>query len=463
MFKSELEKILDKATRLGASYADARFQRFDHELIEVDNKALKSYSSRRLSGVGIRVAVDGSSGYASTSDLSLNGLTTALESALKVAKSIKSEGWTGEELPINEDNVRLPVKTDPIDVPPEDKVSLALDANKAAWTSDEIKNTTTRLGLSRDLRSFMSTTGADVSVETMLLGLGHSSIAKAGEVMEVAFNHESRCAGWEFIDSQDWNAFTEDVSDLVMEAVRSDTAPPGTYPVVVEPEVVGLVLHEAFGHATEGDIVSTGGSVLRNRLGTRVASDHVSVIDDGTIEGGFFHPYDDEGVKKGRTVLVEEGILKNYILDQSSAQQLEAESTGNGRAQDFENIPIVRQTNYYMEPGDQSLEELVEDIKFGILVRGKGSRGGQVEPGMGAFTFGVGPSKIIRDGELAETVRGVVISGMILETLRTVDAVGRDFKMRTSVFGGCGKMGQQVKVGMGGPPIRVLKMTVGGR
>ncbi|UCC33669.1 MAG: TldD/PmbA family protein, partial [Candidatus Bathyarchaeota archaeon] len=136
---------------------------------------------------------------------------------------------------------------------------------------------------------------------------------------------------------------------------------------------------------------------------------------------------------------------------------------GNGRAQDFENLPIVRQTNTYLQPGPHEFEELIKGIDSGIYVMAKGWTGGQVEPGMGTFTFGVGPSKVIRNGELAETVRGVVISGSILETLRTVDAIGKDLKIITSAFGACGKGGQRASCGLGGPHVRVRKMTVGGR
>jgi len=460
---SDLEKILDRAVRLGASYADARYQRYDYELITVENKALKSYSSRSLSGLGIRVAVKGSKGFASTSDLSRRGVEEALNNAIKAARSIKSEKETLGEAKVNEADVKLSIKTDPIDVPPEEKVSITLDANKAAWISDEIKSAVTRLGLSKDSRSFISTEGADVNVETTLVGLGHESVSRVDGVMERVRHGESLCAGFEFIESKDWNSFTADISELAIEAAGSKTPPPGTYPVVVDPLVVGLVLHEAFGHASEGDLVFTGDSVLNKRLGDQLASEAVTIIDEGIVEGGYYYPFDDEGIRKERTVIVEEGVLKNYIHDRNSASRLGAESTGNGRAQDFENIPITRQTNYYMQPRDHKFEELIEDIDFGIYLRGKGAGGGQVEPGMGTFTFGVGPSQIIRDGELAETVRGVVISGLILETLKTVDAIGADLSISTSVFGGCGKMGQMVRVGDGGPHIRVRKMTVGGR
>lgn len=461
--KLELEKIFDRAVDLGASYADARYQCYDYELITVENKTLKSYSSRRLSGLGIRVAIKGAVGYASTSDLSRNNVEKTLENATKAAKSIKSEKQPFGETEINTADVKLPIKTNPVDVSPEEKVSIALDANKAAWISDKIKSAITRLGLSNNFRLYISSEGAKVNVETTLVGLMHESVAKVNGVMERVPYSESMCAGFEFIKSKDWNSFTADISELAIEAASSKTPPPGTHPVVVDPEVFGVVLHEAFGHASEGDLVFTGDSVLHNKLGVQLASESVTVVDEGIVQGGYFCPFDDEGVKKERTVIVENGVLKSYLCDRHSALQFGVESTGNGRAQDFENIPIVRQTNYYLQPRDYKLEELIEDIDFGIYVREKGWTGGQVETGMGTFTFGVGPSKVIRNGELAETVRGVVISGSILETLKTVDAVGKDPKMTTSVFGACGKGGQRATVGMGGPHVRVRKMTVGGR
>jgi len=461
--KPELEKILDGAVALGASYADARYQCYDYELITVENKTLKSYSSRRLSGVGIRIAIKGAVGYASTSDLSWNSLEKTLDTAIKAAKSIKSEKQSFRQAEINTADVKLPIKVDPMDVSPEEKVSITLDANKAAWISDEIKSAITRLGLSKDSRLFISSEGAKVSVETTLVGLAHESVAKVNGVMERVPYGESMCAGFGFIKSKDWNSFTADISELAIEAANSKTPPPGTYPVVVNPEVFGVLLHEAFGHASEGDLVFTGESVLHNKLGVQLASEFVTIIDEGTVEGGYFYPFDDEGIKKERTVISGNGILKSYLHDRNSALQFEVESTGNGRAQDFENIPIVRQTNTYLQPRDCEFEELIEDIDFGIYVREKGWTGGQVEPGMGTFTFGVGPSEVIRNGELAETVRGVVISGSILETLKTVDAVGKDIKIRTSVFGACGKGGQRALVGLGGPHVRVRKMTIGGR
>ena len=463
MKEHELEKILDKAVDLGASYADVRHQCYDHEMITVENKALKSYSSRRLSGLGIRVAIKGAIGYASTSDLSQDSIGKALRTSIKAARSVGGDKKPFGETKGGKTNAKSPIKTDPTDVSPEEKVSLTLDANKAAWTSKEIKSAITRLALSKDSRLFMSSEGARIRVETALVGLAHESVAKTNGFMERVPYSESMCAGYEFIESKDWNSFTADISKLAIEAANSQTPPPGTYVVVVHPEVFGVVLHEAFGHASEGDLVFTGESVLHKKLGEKLASEVVTIIDEGTVEGGYFCPFDDEGTKKERTVVVEKGIMKSYLHNRNSAQQFGVESTGNGKAQDFENIPIVRMTNTYLEPGRNNFEELIEDIDFGIYVMGRGWTGGQVSPGMGTFTFGVGPCRVIKKGELAEIVRGVVISGSILDTLKTVDAVGNDLNIVTSAFGACGKGGQRALVGLGGPHVRVLEMTVGGR
>jgi TldD protein len=211
---------------------------------------------------------------------------------------------------------------DPADVSPEEKVSMTLDANKVAWINKEITSAMTMLGLSKDSRLFISSEGARVKVETTLGGLAHESIAKVNGVMERVLYSES--------------IFVADISELAIEAASSKTPLAGTYPVVVDPEVVGLLLHEAFGHASEGDVVFTGESVLHNKLGVQLASELVTIVDEGIVEKEYFCPFDDEGTRKDRTVIVENGALKNYIHDRNSALRFNAESTGNGRAQNFE-------------------------------------------------------------------------------------------------------------------------------
>jgi TldD protein len=458
-----LEKILYRAEDLGCKFADIRYQRRESEIIQVDNGTLQSYSSDTFSGIGVRVVYGGSIGFASNCDTSERSLNKTLEFAVKSARAqISGEEEPFSTIPLTKADVSLKMKSKPLDVSPEEKVSLAVDANKAAFIDDSIKTSYTRIGFIHNFKHFMSLDGTEIKVRIPLIGLGHQSVASRNGVKEVVSDSISRCSGWELLEETDWNMFTEELSRHAMKAVAAKSAPSGTFPVIVHHEVIGLVLHEALGHACEGDAVISNASILRDKRGKRIADEQVTVNDEGIIDGGYYHPYDDEGVEKGRTVVIKEGVLKTFLTDRKNAKKLGVDSTGNGRLQDFENFPIVRQTNFYMDAGDYSLDELIEGIDYGIYIKGKGGKGGQVDPS-GTFTFGVGPSIIIRNGEPEELVRGVVISGNILDTMESIDAVGKDFKVKTSVFGGCGKGGQLVKTGMGGPTVRAQKMIVGGR
>lgn len=460
---SLLYTVLRRAEEMGCSFTDVRFQRRESELIQVDNKNLYSYSSDTFSGVGVRVVYGGRVGYASTSMLSEKNLMSTLEYAVKGARTQSPINYEpfGSVRSVNAET-GLKMKINPADVAPEEKISLALDANKAAYVDDAIKSSYTRIGYVNNYTHFISSEGTEIKVKTPLIGLGHQSVASRNDVKEYVSDYRSQCSGWEFFDGKNWDTFTQELSDLALEALLAKPAPPGTFPVVVDQDVIGLVLHEALGHACEGDGVVSNVSILKGKTGLRIADEQVTVVDEGYVNGGYYHPYDDEGVEKGRTILINKGVLERFLTDRKTAKELGVESTGNGRMQDFENIPIPRQTNFYLSEGEYEFDELFEGIPLGLYIQGRGGRGGQVDPA-GTFTFGVGPSRVIRNGEPRELVRGVVISGNIMETLSSLDAVGEEVKIKTGVFGGCGKSGQSVKVGMGGPPVRVQRMTVGGR
>ncbi len=457
-------RLIEYATRLGASYLDIRYQDVASEVVTVENGVLKSFESGRTSGAGIRTIVNGAMGFSSDTDTAPSALREKVRWAVKMAKASAMSAEPKHLATVNpvKDSVRTPFKIDPEDVPNEEKVSIAMDANKEAMLGGEIRNSTSRLGWFHEHRHFISSEGSSVDVETVMVGLSQLSVALVEGRMERVYDGESLCKGFEFIEGRDWNAFSRDVSEMAVKATRASTPPAGVYGVVVDPELIGLVLHEAFGHASEGDLVTTKESVLEGRIGQRVASPLVTIVDDGYVEGGYFLPYDDEGAKKTRQVVVEEGILKGFLHSRETAQKLGVPSSGNGRAQDFESPPIVRQTNYFLESGDQTLEEMVEDVKDGLYICGRGAGGGQVDVGLGTFTFRAGPSYTIKNGRLGELVRGVSISGAVLQTLMDVEAVGKDLSVRTSFFGGCGKSGQRARVGHGGPHTKIRRMIIGG-
>lgn len=460
-----LIRLVDEARVLGASYSEARFQDISTTVVTVENGLLKAYETDRLRGVGIRVLFDGAWGVSSSNDLDLPKLKRSVRQAVKIAKSsrkgssnVRIAGGRGIQ-----DKVGVKVDVDTAEISPEERIRIGLEANKAALIGDRIKNATTRLGTAADRRLFANSEGTRLELDSSIVGLMQLSVAVSEGKMEQVSDSESQCAGFEFIRQKDWMSFCREISELAQKAVEAETPGAGTFEVVADPDLIGLILHEAFGHASEGDFVTTNESVLQGKLGRTVASREVTIYDQGVIEGGYFMPYDDEGIAKGQTTVVDDGILRKYLQSRQSAMEMDMEPTGNARAMNFENSPIVRQTNYYMKPRDRSLEELAEGIKKGYYIRGRGALGGQVDVGGGTFTFSVGPSYVIENGEIAQLVRGTTVSGMVLETLQTMDAVGKDLRISTSVFGGCGKGAQMIRVGDGGPHVRIRKITLGGR
>lgn len=458
-----LESLIGEALKLGASYADVRFQEVESAVITVENSRLKNYGKSALSGLGVRVLVDNALGITSSTILEPKHLLEQVRNAVKATRTIAKR--TNPIHLRNATPLRKSGKSSfskkPDSLSDEEKISLVVDANKSA-TLKGITNRITSLGWFTERRVFKSSEGAEVSLETTMTGLAHSSVAASSGQMEYVSDSRSKCAGFEFILEEDWGLFTEEISKLSLQMVEARSPKPRVYEVVADSDLIGLILHEAFGHASEGDLVATKESVLEGRRGDRIASPQVTLIDEGVVEGGYYLPFDDEGVEKRRQIIVEKGVLKSFLHSRETAYKLGVPSSGNARAQGFGNKPIVRQTNLFMEQGDQSREELLEDIKDGLYICGAGARGGQVNVAMGTFTFRVGPSYTIKSGEIGELVRGVSISGTILETLRSVVAVGEDFAISTSLFGGCGKDGQRVRVGHGGPHVRIKSMMVGG-
>lgn len=457
-----LELALKKASGPGSDYADSRYGETSLIMVTCENDKIKSFEQERLVGIGIRAMVGGSMGFASTSDLSKTAVSAAAERALKLAKAARDKGDQKPMAEAKPNRAKAEVKTkeDPLQVSPEDYTKVLLEANKAA-AHDRIKNRLTFIGAYVDNRRFISTDGADVRMKRTMVGLAHSSVASDSGVMETVVDMDSRCAGFEFIRAHDWNRLSAKVTSTASKAVKSKAPKAGTYHVVAGPQLVGLFMHEALGHASEGDLVRGGASVLKGKLGKKIGSPITTIVDDGAAAGGFFVPFDDEGVKKTPTTIVKDGVLNTYLTSRQTAEELGVGLSGNGRAQDFENFPIVRMTNIFLKPGDAELDEMVKDVKEGIYFSGRGG-GGQVDVGGGTFSFAVGPSYMIRKGEISEMVRGTVVSGSVLDTMGGIAAVGKKLEVISGVFGGCGKDGQQAKVGLGGPDVRLEKLQVGG-
>lgn len=230
---------------------------------------------------------------------------------------------------------------------------------------------------------------------------------------------------------------------------------------LVSPQMGGVVVHESFGHLSESDFVVTGQSPISDRVGEDLGSEHVSIYDEGVTKyGGYFLPYDDQGIKTGKTVLMENGILKGYLHNRGTAKKMNAELTGNSRAINFLFNPIVRMKNTYFGAGDLTFEEALEIIGKGVYA--VDMSGGQV--GLdGNFMFNCSKGYLIENGEITKAIKNTALSGNILELLKHVKGATKDIKMRTGYFGGCGKGGQNgLPVGYGGPEVIMDQVLVGG-
>ncbi|MDD5503322.1 MAG: TldD/PmbA family protein, partial [Candidatus Thermoplasmatota archaeon] len=332
--------------------------------------------------------------------------------------------------------------------------------DKAIRAFPEINGAKVGYGDAKSRIVFVSSEGAEIETETYSIMAKASFTARKGAVIESGRLRIGGTCGFEIFDLENPAEKCRKVAKSTIALLDAKSAPGGRFPVICDHELTGVFTHEAVGHCCESDIVLAGESVLAGKIGKKVAAPEITIVDDPTLPGAFgSFPYDDEGVKAQRKILIENGVLKSYILNRENAHKLKMEPNGGARAESFAERPIVRMSNTFIAGGKEGrkFDELLEGIKLGIYA--KGTRGGQVDTVKGSFQFSAGESYLIENGKITRPLKGVSLSGMTLETLNNIDAIGNDFKLGDP--GICGK-GQMVPVCDGGPHIRIQNCVVGG-
>lgn len=443
----DLEKVLG----LPARFIDVTFQRANVTNISTKDGVAKDISVGDSMGFGVRV-LDTVWGFASTNDP--KGLLDAAEKALNAAKAAK------KEIPFlprdgTEDRVKTKVRIPPQDVSLEDKVGLGRRAFDSIKDEKRIVSSSfTYIDSSVEGR-YSNSEGSRIEWESTKAAFVANIFAKEGGTLQLGSERVGASAGFEFLSEPEFIA--KRAGEKAIRLLEARSAPSGRFTVVLDPLLTGVFVHEALGHAVEADHVLQGDSILEGRIGEAVASDLVSISDDPTIEGSFgFYYYDSEGTRARKTVLIDGGMLNGYLHSRETASSLGMENTANARSQGFDHLPIVRMSNTFMEPGDQKLEELVEDVDYGVYLLG--SKGGEVDPAKGVFQFSAEEGFLIEKGEITFSLKDVALSGETLKILRGIDGVGKEFD---SHIGFCGKEGQSVPVGDGGAHIRTIA-AVGG-
>ena len=457
--KDILIKSLTEAQRLGAEYAEARAESLFKTMLTLKEGRVEAAKQGVEKGVALRVLVNGAWGFASVGSLDAETLIEAVSEACRMAKAASERLKNPIELakaPVVEHRVRKKPKKDPADISMEDKIKTALAVNKNTMSYDRrVKSCTVDYLDLTGTSTFANSDGSYVEQDKLYVWSRMTASAEQKGVFTFSREEIGSTAGYELFDTETPEALCEKLAKRATEQLAAKQPKGGMFPVVLGPNVVGVFVHEAFGHLAEADLALSGG-VLSHNMGKKIGSDQVTFYDDGTIPGAFgSFKYDDEGVRTQKTLLIKDGVVTGLMHSLETAKKFNAEPTGNARAEDFRVEPIIRMRNTFMAPRDRTFEELLEGVKYGYYF--KSFRGGQANVD-GTFQVGIQEGYEIVNGEVREPVRNASISGNTLETLLKVDAVGKDFELDS---GRCGK-GQTAFICDGGPHARVKEVTVGG-
>ncbi len=346
------------------------------------------------------------------------------------------------------------------EVKPEKEFDLdeAVDMLKHAcevMSGEGIVNTTATMIYSDVKTGYLDNTGTEFWESYPETFVMFCAVAKNGKGVQESCKRIGRLAGMEIFDI----TRAEEAKKEALELLKARLVKSGKYDVIMGPELAGLLAHEAIGHACEADAVLAGESILKGRLGERIGSQQVTIVDDPTLPGeyGSYHA-DHEGVPARKTVLIDRGILSSFLHSRESAGRMKTHSTGNARAEEVGQIPLVRMSNTFFAPGDWKEEEMMSELGRGLLL--EGDNGGQVSTLNGEFQFAAVKAYLIEKGEKKTVYRNVMFSGSILDTLHSVECAGR--KLGELSPGFCGKGGQSVRVSSGGPYLLVRKVRIGG-
>ncbi len=411
-------------------------------------------------GVGIRAVSGEKTGFAYSDEIILPALTQAARSARAIARSGGDGGiqsWQKSSTPT------LYMPMDPLgSMSADDKVALLKRLDQKARNKDpRVKQVMIGLtGLSNTvlLAASDGTYSADVRP---LVRLNVNVIVEQNGRLEKGGSGGGGRFGYEYFINEDMaSSYVEEAVEQALTNLESVEAPAGSMTVVLGPGWPGILLHEAIGHGLEGDFNRKGTSAFANRIGERVASPEVTVVDDGTIEkrrGSL--SVDDEGIPTQSTTLIERGILKAYIQDKHNARLMGMSPTGNGRRESYAHLVMPRMTNTYMLDGSHEQEEIISSVKKGLFATQFG--GGQVDITNGKFVFSASQAFLIENGKITTPVKGATIIGNGPDVLTRVSMVGNDMALDGGI-GTCGKDGQSVPVGVGQPTIKIDELTVGG-
>jgi TldD protein len=456
-----LDRMLGLVMDHAIDAADLYFQVSREESWALEDGIVKEGSASIEEGVGVRAIAGEKTGFAYSDEI----LPAALEEASRAARAIAKQA-PGKGMQAWKRNAAAPLLYAPID-----PLASMDDAVKIAWLERVDRETR---AMDTRVKQVMASCHAVHEVVLVASSDGHLAADvrplvrfNVSVIVEQDGRREMGYAGaggrytlTELVEGDRPLKLAREAVRQALVNLEAVSAPAGQMPVVLGPGWPGILLHEAIGHGLEGDFNRKGTSAFTGRLGQRVASEHITVVDDGTLSArrGSLN-IDDEGTPTQCTTLIENGVLKGYLQDAHNARLTGTKSTGNGRRESFAHMTLPRMTNTYMRPGPHDPGEIIASVDKGIYAVNFG--GGQVDITSGKFVFSASEAYLIENGRVTRPIKGATLIGNGPDVLTRVSMVGNDLKLDEGV-GTCGKEGQSVPVGVGQPTLRIDAMTVGG-
>lgn len=455
--------VLNASLETGGDYAEIYYEKTLTQSFRVENGLVESCVKRESFGVGLRILKGLRSVYGYTSDVSRASL---LALAHGLAASFIGERLISVEKLIGQKVTSIsPINDHLLDVTAEEKISLLKEANNITRGVSP--------SIVRAISSFSSTlrnvtiysaenaTGTIKQNEEERGRFSFVAFASDGKSLQVSSANPGRSAGWHvFRDEIPWRELAKNTALKAMKFLDAKECPSGRYPVVIGNGWGGVIFHEACGHSLEATSTAKHISVFSDSIGKQIASSIVSAYDDGTLP---FHwgsnNIDSEGHKTQKNQLIKDGVCVGFLVDKFNGRRLNMEPNGCSRRESYKYEPTSRMSNTYIASGKDNPEDIIKDTKLGIYVSDFG--GGSVNPATGEFNFSASEAYIIRDGKIAEPVKGCTLIGSGSEVLMNIDRVGNDLDSQGT--GMCGSLSGSVPVNVGQPTIRVKEITVGGR
>ncbi len=459
--EGRLQQVLATIFEHRADYADLYFQYTRNESFSLEEGIVKSGSFDIEQGVGVRAVVGDKTAFAYSDDISRESLTEAAVSARAIARRGSGRVRVAPRV-APRSQVAFYGTDDPVaSLDAVEKIRLLERIEQLARARDpRVKQVMANVGAEYDVILVARSDGVLAADVRPLVQLSVTVIVEKDGRREQGFSGGGGRHDLAYFSEARLAEHAHKAVDQALVNLDARPAPAGVMPVVLGPGWPGILLHEAVGHGLEGDFNRKGSSAFAGRVGERVASRGVTVVDDGTLSNrrGSLN-VDDEGNATQRTVLIEDGVLRGYIQDSLNARLMKVAPTGNGRRESFAHLPMPRMTNTYMLGGADDPQEIIRSVKKGLYATN--FRGGQVDITNGKFVFAMAEAYLIENGRVTAPVKGATLIGNGPDALTRVTMVGNDMELDLGI-GTCGKDGQSVPVGVGQPTLRIEGLTVGG-